>query len=203
MSAAKTKVCGGCFKVMKKPLHQSNAAWEKQTTCSFDCAAARRRRIMGEWRASASKVCPACDTVFHPHATLRRRAWDDITYCDTYCKTYGAKGMKVAVLPAEGQDTPGKRVRWLRLSTSVCGKKQHLPMERAADAAGISYSTWRRIEAGERVLEKNWLVLCAKALGLPDAKLLTVSEERWVAVVKRAGLSAKAAVVMEEERGAA
>lgn len=203
MSVVKTKVCEGCFKVMKKPMHQSNSCWEKQKTCSYDCSAMRRRRIMGEWRASASKVCPACDTVFHPHATLRRRAWDDITYCDSYCKTYGAKGMKVAVLPAEQQDTPGKRIHWLRVSTSVCGKKTHLPMDRAADAAGISYTTWRRIEAGKAVKEKDWQMLCAKALGLPDEKLLTVSVKRWVAVVKEAGLSAKAVVVQVDGRAAA
>lgn len=156
--------------------------------------------MMGEWRASASKVCPACGAVFHPHATLRRRAWDGITYCDSYCKTYGAKGMKVAVLPAEDQDTPGKRVHWLRVSTSVCGKKVHLPIARAADEAGISYTTWQRIEAGKPVKEKDWLALCAKALGLPDEKLLTVSVKRWVAAVTAAGLSAKAVVPAEERR---
>ena len=48
---------------------------------------------------------------------------------------------------------------------------------------------------------KNCQALCARVLGVPE-KLLTVSMERWVAVVTQAGLSAKD-VVAEEERGVA
>jgi hypothetical protein len=76
-------------------------------------------------------------------------------------------------------------------------------MERAADAAGISYTSWRRIEAGNAVKEKDWQLLCAKALGLQDEKLLTVSVARWVGVVKEAGLSAKAVVVEVDGRAVA
>ena len=199
MSVPKTKVCEGCFKVMKKPLHQSNAHWQKQATCSFDCAALRRRRNTAQWRETATKVCLACDNVFRPGPKRRRSQWDEISYCDNYCKTYGAMGKKVAPLPAEEQDTPGKRIHWLRISTSACGKKSLLPLDRAAADAGIAYTTWRRIEAGEPVQTKDWQALCARVLGVPE-KLLTVSMERWVAVVTEAGLSAKDVVAEEGGR---
>jgi hypothetical protein len=53
------------------------------------------------------------------------------------------------------------------------------------------------------VKEKDWQMLCAKALGLPDENLLTVSVKRWAAVVKEAGLSAKAVVVEVDGRAVA
>jgi hypothetical protein len=98
-------------------------------------------------------------------------------------------------LPAAEQDTPWKRVRWLRVCESACGTKKPLAVQAVAKLAKFSYPTWGRIEDGLPVLVPDWVARCAAALGVKP-KVLTGPMDYWLRCV--AGMTAKGDVRREE-----
>jgi hypothetical protein len=177
--------CGA--ELVRKPTERSGQ-WKKRKSCCLTCSAERRRQTAGAWRATAQKPCVACDTIMRPAHNEKKHAWKIRKYCGKYCNAYGAAGKKVANLPAEEQDTPGKRIRWLRVCESTCGKKKPIAVQAVAQLAGFSYPTWDRIEDGLPVLVPDWVAKCAAALGVKP-KVLTGPMEYWLRCV--AGMTAK------------
>ena len=182
------RFCEPCGAVLVRRPHEPRGEWLKRRSCNLRCSAERRRAKTGAWRQTAQKPCQACDAIMRPGYDEKKRVWEVRKYCCTYCNAYGATGRKVGNLPAEEQDTPGKRIRWLRVCESRCGKKKPLAVQAMAKLAQFSYPTWDRIEDGLPVLVPNWIERCAVALGVKP-KVLTGPMEYWLRCV--AGMTAK------------
>jgi DNA-binding XRE family transcriptional regulator len=191
---AKTKRCGYCKQVFAKPRRLNGPQWEKQECCNMDCAMALRRQRNGDWREQ-SKVCKACDAVFRPSEGMRKRSWESITTCSAYCSTAVGHGQRVVPMVPEELETPGQRVKFLRLCVRKDGAKKPWTQQLLAAEAGLGVTTIGKIEEG-RPMTVEWQEKVAAALKVPTW-LLTVPVKRWVGVVKGSGLSARHAVPVE------
>jgi hypothetical protein len=189
------RFCDPCGAVLVRKPKEPRGQWLNRTSCCVGCRSESRLRKTGAWRNVAAKPCKACDQIMRPLRDEKRHAWEIRKYCSVYCNSYGVTGRKIENLPAEEQDTPWKRIRWLRVSQSACGTKKPLAVQAMAKLAKFSYPTWDRIEDGLPVLVPNWVERCAGALGVKP-KVLTGSMEYWLRCV--AGLSAKGDVRREE-----
>jgi hypothetical protein len=189
------RFCIPCGDVLVRKPGERASQWKKRKSCCVTCSAKRRRQEAGAWRATAQKPCAACDVIMRPAHDEKKHGWRLRKYCGKYCNAYGAAGRKVANLPPEEQDTPGKRVRWLRVCESACGTKKPLAVQAVAALAGFSYPTWDRIEDGLPVLVADWVKRCAGALGV-KTKVLTGPMDYWLRCV--AGMTAKGDVRREE-----
>jgi len=112
-------------------------------------------------------------------------------------ETLKAKCKNMTIIPTgtpldpSEMTTPGKRLRWLRLSYSTCGTKKAWASSELSDKCGLSVYIIEDIEKGKlRHLVGERTVAVCKALGIPH-DLLTVSQKKFVRVVKSAGLLAK------------
>jgi len=189
------RFCDPCGAELVRRPHEPRGEWLKRRSCNMRCSAERRRARTGAWRATAQKPCEACETIMRPGRDEKKGVWQARKYCGVYCNAYGAHGRKVGDLPAEEQDTPGKRVRWLRVCESACGTKKPLAVQAVANLARFSYPTWDRIEDGLPVLVPEWVARCAAALGVKP-KVLTGPMDYWLRCV--AGMTAKGDVRGEE-----
>jgi hypothetical protein len=133
--------------------------------------------------------------MMRPGRDERKGVWRVRKYCCAYCNAYGATGRKVENLPAKEQDTPGKRVRWLRVCESACGRKKPMSKEAISKLAGFSDATLERIEDGKPVLVSDWVARCAGAFRV-KTKVLTGPMDYWLRCV--AGMTAKGDVRREE-----
>ena len=192
------RFCDPCGAVLVRRPHEPRGEWLKRRSCNLRCSAERRRAKTGAWRETAQKPCEACDTIMRPGRDERKGVWEVRKYCCSYCNAYGAQGRKVGDLPAEEQDTPWKRVRWLRVCESACGRKKPIAKQAIAQLAGFSDAALERIEDGLPVLVSDWVARCAGALGVKP-KVLTGPMEYWLRCV--AGMTAKGDV-REEGRAA-
>jgi hypothetical protein len=148
-----------------------------------------------EWRAKATKECPVCNQVFRPSPGMKRGMWLGKTICDRFCESATRHGRKVIVADPLDQATPQRRLKWLRLSASKCGKKVPWSLEVMAQGCAVSeFSIWK-IECGGGVTG-NWMKAAAERLGV-DFRLFTVPVERFAKIVNDAGLSAKISVPAE------
>jgi hypothetical protein len=157
----------------------------------------------GAWRKTSSKKCPNCHQSFAPRHDENIYKWERRKFCGNLCRARSGmetmrqkcKDMKViptgTPLDPNSMDTAGKRLRWLRLSYSTCGRKKAWPTSELSDRTGLSVYILEDIEKGNlRHLVGERTVAVCKALGIPY-DLLTVSQSKFVTVVKSAGLLAK------------
>ncbi len=191
---AKTKRCEYCAKEFAKPSRLNAKQWERQETCGMDCAMGLRRRRNGDWRLE-TKVCEACGDVFGPREEMRRREWSLVTTCSAYCSMALGHGRRVVPMVPGAMETPGQRVKFLRLCVRKDGAKKPWTQQLLAAEAGLGVTTIGKIEEG-RPMTVEWQEKVAAALKVPTW-LLTVPVKRWVGVVKGSGLSARHAVPVE------
>lgn len=94
--------------------------------------------------------------------------------------------------------TPGQRLRWLRVSYSTCGTKTPWTTEMLAEKTealeereNLSVYMIEDLEKGSaRKLREERSETACMALGVP-VRLLSVSQKKFVEVVRSAGLMAK------------
>lgn len=184
----------GC-NVCGKPL---NRAARQFKYCSLACSAKGRK--MTSWRKTATKVCPVCWQVFRPSQDIRWSAWLRKEICDRFCGAAAFQGRLVVVADPLAQTTPHQRLKWLRLSSSSCGKKTPWSLEMMGEFCTLSATTLWKIECGGGA-KGEWIPAAAERLGVP-ATLFTVPVERFARVVTEAGLTAKLSVPKEERMAA-
>ena len=159
-----------------------------------------------EWYAER-KICQHCGREFGRRDKESRRDWTERKNCSNICGVhYRAASVRknkaesewipagTVLDPAEAK-TPGHRLRWLRLSASTCGRKRPMELQSIGDKIGLSRDIVSSLELGltAKDAEKRY-GLCLAAMGLTSPgqqKILTVSQEKFVRVVKEAGLIAK------------
>lgn len=163
------------------------------------------------WKRGAVKNCAHCNNEIRPRSWESRTNWAMRRYCGAECrsahnenlaKIKRAKGRMYLPVgtpldPAE-MHSPGQRLRWLRVSYSTCGRKTPwttgmLAEKTAAlpDRDALSVCIIEDLERGKmRKLKAERTETACIALGVP-VEILTVSQKKFVAVVKRAGLLAK------------
>lgn len=144
------------------------------------------------WRETASKVCAACERVFRPGPKQKRSHWDSVTNCSPKCGAAARRNRVVGDLNPADQHTPGARIRWLRLSTSRCGRKQPISQDAMGLACQMSRKSLASIEQGQASVwgsEEDIKRLCDYLK--VDPKLLRIPTERWVQVVTEATLTAR------------
>lgn len=159
-----------------------------------------------EWRAK-TKVCRNCNAEFGPREKENRRDWSERKSCSNICGVhYRAKQSRKnqpetnwipagTVLDPADATTPGQRLRWLRLAASTCGRKKPMELEVIGDKIGLSRDVVSNLELGltAKDAEKRY-GMCLAAMGLTapgQQKILTIKQEKFVRVVKEAGLIAK------------
>jgi hypothetical protein len=187
-------VSEGC-KACGKPLDR---AAKQVKYCSKACSAKGRK--MTSWRKTATKVCWVCSHEFRPLPDIRWGAWLRKDICDRFCGAAASQGRLVVVADPLAQTTPHQRLKWLRLSSSSCGKKTPWSLEMMGEFCTLSARTIWNIECGGDA-KGEWIPAAAKRLGVP-ASLFTVPVERFARVVTEAGLTAKLSVPKEERRAA-
>ena len=157
----------------------------------------------GAWRKTASKKCPNCHQSFAPRHDENIYKWERRRFCGNLCRARSGmetmrqkcKDMKViptgTPLDPSEMTTPGKRLRWLRLSYSTCGTKKAWASSELSDKCGLSVYIIEDLEKDKlRHLKGERTVKLCASLGVP-AEILTVSQKKFVRVVKSAGLLAK------------
>ena len=162
------------------------------------------------WKRGAVKQCALCATEIRPRAWESRTNWALRKFCNAECRSAHNEKLKKqkaigrtylpvgTVLDPAEMYSPGQRLRWLRVSYSTCGLKRPwttamLSEKTAAlpDRAALSIFIIEDLEKNTmRKLKSERQETACMALGVPVA-LLTVSQKKFVAVVKRAGLLAK------------
>lgn len=157
----------------------------------------------GQWRLKASRKCPYCHQSFGPRGNECLAKWEKRRFCGNLCRarhgmeTMRAKCKDMRVIPTgtsldpNEMTTPGKRLRWLRLSYSTCGTKKAWASSELSDKCGLSVYIIEDLEKDKlRHLKGERTVKLCASLGVPK-EILTVSQKKFVAVVKSAGLLAK------------
>ena len=163
------------------------------------------------WKRGAVKNCAHCNSEIRPRSWESSTKWAMRRYCGAECRAAHnenlarikrAKGRMYlpvgTVLDPAEMHSPGQRLRWLRVSYSTCGLKTPwttgmLAEKTAAlpDREGLSVYTVEDLERGTPRKDKTerMKTMCI-ALGVPP-EILTVSQAKFVAVVKKAGLLSK------------
>jgi DNA-binding XRE family transcriptional regulator len=144
------------------------------------------------WRETAFKVCAGCGRTFRPTPKQKRSHWDSVCNCSPKCGSAARRNRVVEDLDPAKQHTPGARLRWLRLSTSACGRKQPISQDAMAMACQMSRKSLASIEQGQ-----------ASVWGTPadidrlceylriNPKLLRIPTEQWVKIITDATLTAR------------
>lgn len=158
------------------------------------------------WRAE-TKQCLNCNKTISPRPKEALRDWASRKCCCNVCGIhYRSQQSRKnqpetnwipagTVLDPADAKTPGHRLRWLRLSASTCGRKRPMELDVIGEKIGLSRDIVSSLELGltAKDAEKRY-GLCLAAMGLTSPgqqKILTVSQEKFVRVVKEAGLIAK------------
>jgi len=162
------------------------------------------------WKRGAVKQCAHCNTEIRPKAWESRTNWAMRKFCNAECragyyanekrkKQTGRTYLPIGTLldPAE-MYSPGHRLRWLRVSYSTCGLKTPwttaMLSEKTAslpDRSALSVFIIEDLEKNTmRKLKAERTETACIALGVPS-EILTVSQKKFVRVVKSAGLLAK------------
>ena len=151
-----------------------------------------------DWREGKTKVCPVCEQAFSPSPGMRPSRWEAQTICDRFCGAALSHGRRVVWVDPLDQVKPHQRLKWLRMSASICGKKVPWSLEIMGAACQMSSSALGKVECGGGVTG-GWMKAAAARLGVPIS-LFTVPVERFAKVVNDAGLSAKLSVPKEDRR---
>lgn len=158
------------------------------------------------WRGE-TKQCLNCQKVFGPRPKEVLRDWTSRKCCCNVCGIHYRSQQSrknrpetkwipsgTVLDPAEAK-TPGHRLRWLRLSASTCGRKKPMELEAIGEKIGLSRDIVSSLELGltaKDAEKRHQMCLAAMGLTAPgQQKILTVSQEKFVRVVKEAGLIAK------------
>ena len=105
---------------------------------------------------------------------------------------------KVALNPAECK-TPGKRLRFLRLSKSPEGTKQPIGTDAMTRIAKIGHSTLAKIESDDQTVPAKCIEKLCTALKIP-MDMLTWSDKKWERVVTNIGLTATELVKIQPKQ---
>jgi len=194
------KQCEACGKSFGCPDGIRRHVWQARKYCSQPCSSKARRMKSDEWRATVTKVCWVCNQVFRPLPGVRWQAWIRKDICDRFCGAAACQGRRVVVADPLEQVQPHQRLKWLRLSSSKCGKKIPWSIEVMGEGCAVTGSALWKVECGGGVTG-GWIPAAAKRLRVPDS-LFTVPVEKFAKVVTDAGLSAKLSVPREEGRAA-
>ena len=162
------------------------------------------------WKRGEVKQCALCATEIRPRAWESRTNWALRKFCNAECRSAHNEKLKKqkavgrtylpvgTVLDPAEMYSPGQRLRWLRVSYSTCGLKRPwttaMLSEKTAslpDRAPLSIFIIEDLEKNTmRKLKAERQETACMALGVPVA-ILTVSQKKFVGIVKRAGLLAK------------
>jgi len=144
------------------------------------------------WRETATKICAGCQQTFRPGPKQKRAHWDSVSNCSPKCGSASRRHRVVGDLDPAEQHTPGARLRWLRLSTSRCGRKQPIAQEAMAMACQMSRKSLASIEQGQASVwgtKEDIARLCDYLRVKP--KLLRIPTEQWVQLMNEATLTAR------------
>ena len=144
------------------------------------------------WRETATKVCACCEQVFRPSPKQKRSHWHSVSNCSPKCGAASRRNRVAVDIDPADQHTPGARLRWLRLSTSRCGRKQPISQDAMGLACRMSRKSLASIEQGQASVwgtPEDIQRLC-DYLGIKP-KLLKIPTPRWVELMNEAGLTAR------------
>lgn len=183
------KVCENCGVYFYRKYTTSGKRWELQTFCSPACWRAKQVGLEADWRTTETKICSVCELPFGPDGKITPKRWLKVETCGSRCAAIRRKqsGAQMVLIH---RSIPGARARWLRESSTACGKKKPIPLEVLAKKAGLLPETLRDIEAGTSS-RKGWREPLAAALGVvPELlSLEATSEKKWHRIVEKAGLT--------------
>ena len=217
--AKSSRRCKCCQNVFVPRKDESLTAWERRQFCGPRCSGrftlqrlkAERVKVVCKprkyVRTGVTKPCLHCGQGFAPAGSVDSIMWIRAKFCGRPCSNAHWKAEQKlrlsdehianvgGVIPPEDARTPQERLRWLRLSYSTCGRKVPWSRTQLAQRAKILTRSVESCEMGELTQSNNSVMLAiCEALGLKtqdQLRLLTVSQSKFVSVVKAAGLIAK------------
>lgn len=183
------KECAGCGKLILK-CHHKPSRWAVVKYCGISCSIKDRTdKPLAAWK-SETKTCVNCEKQFRPHLRSKKSDWMKKDTCSRRCFSRLSNGAELIVSDIDPRKcvTKGQRVKFLRLSQSACGTKTPISTNAFRSICQMGDRTIKGIEADNPNMI-GWDQKVCAALRVPVA-ILTIPLDKWLAVVKKAGLTA-------------
>lgn len=183
------KECAGCGKLILK-CHHKPSRWAVVKYCGISCSIKDRTdKPLASWK-SETKTCVNCGKSFGPHPYSKRSDWRQRETCCRHCfnQSWNGSEMVLSDIDPAGCVTRGQRVKFLRLSQSECGTKKPISNNAFLSICQMGDMTIKGIESDNPNMI-GWENKVCAALRVP-VSILTIPLDKWLAVVKKAGLTA-------------